>query len=73
MPSTGTRSPSARKPTSRPAWVSALPEAQTTGIEADAGGLIHDLFGGKHVAEPADAIAIVCIGGVNVLRQTTAC
>ena len=33
------------------------------GIEADAGGLIHDLFGGKHVAEPADAIAIVCIGG----------
>ena len=30
MPSTGTRSPNARRPTSIPAWVSALPEAQTT-------------------------------------------
>ena len=24
------------------------------GVEADAGGLLHDLFGGKHVAEPAE-------------------
>ena len=44
MPRTGTRSPSARRPTRMPAWVSALPEQQVAGGAVERAHAVHPIF-----------------------------